>query len=359
MADYWKSNPKKYCELCKCWMADNKISIQNHENGMRHKASVAKKVNELTRSKKTAETDKKSLETCLQQMNDNAHISMMKDLERDPSLAKQYGIVLAKSDTGKSNEEKSEEKSRVNKSRLDPPNPENIWKESITPDGKHYYWNVATRVTQWTRPDGVIEPDNRSVKEEKDRLKDFVLNRLVELSESGSKGANEAVLQAFNPSSVAEIEPVVDKLSADTSNDDQQLNTGKHREPVQFDGPRIDLLGPWVRCDDIPKPKLPKLDLPDTINNYTKQHSQISDVINEKLTILTQLEETTEKYHENSSLLNLKEKVIPPGCCSLGNIKKSDNNNCNIEQSNNNPARIVFRRRPTANRTIRPPQNDE
>ena len=28
-ADYWKSNPRHFCEFCKCWIADNKpVSIQ-------------------------------------------------------------------------------------------------------------------------------------------------------------------------------------------------------------------------------------------------------------------------------------------------------------------------------------------
>ncbi|TNN15559.1 WW domain-binding protein isoform 4 [Schistosoma japonicum] len=249
MADYWKSNPKKYCELCKCWMADNKISIQNHENGMRHKASVAKKVNELTRSNKCAEMEKKNLEACLQQINDSAHLSMMKDLERDPSLAKQYGIVLAKSPYGQSNDESNKmEKPATNKSRSNLPNAANIWKESITPDGKHYYWNVATRATQWTRPNGIIEPEQRPPTEEKTRLKEFVLNRLVELSESGSTEANEAVLQAFNvpPSN---IEPIIKKLPNNTSNEAPKCSDIV--APIQFQGPRVDLLGPWVPCDDM------------------------------------------------------------------------------------------------------------
>ena len=25
MADVWKSQPRKYCEICKCWLADNKV----------------------------------------------------------------------------------------------------------------------------------------------------------------------------------------------------------------------------------------------------------------------------------------------------------------------------------------------
>nr|CAH8843240.1 unnamed protein product [Trichobilharzia regenti] len=292
---------------------------------------------------------------------------MMKDLERDPSLAKQYGIELAKEIKANHTEEslsKTEKSLPAVKSRLDPPKPENIWRESITPDGKHYYWNIATRMTQWTRPDGIIEPDNRTVKQEKDRLKDFVFNRLVELSESGSKGANEAVLQAFNASVDEDISipTVVEKPTVDRHHNDERPSTPEPKKPIEFHGPRIDLLGPWVACEDVPtKPKLPKLDLPIITNDVV--YSQ-NPVLNEKLSVIAHLEEATEKSIENTSLFNPVEKVIHPGSCLGGggsSIKKSEDNGCKVEQSSSsNPARIVFRRRPPgSNRSIRAPQNDD
>ncbi|OON22866.1 U1 zinc finger [Opisthorchis viverrini] len=70
MADYWKSNPKKFCDVCKCWMADNKISVQNHESGLRHKANVEKKMNELLRNNKNSEREEQKLRDSIQQMND-------------------------------------------------------------------------------------------------------------------------------------------------------------------------------------------------------------------------------------------------------------------------------------------------
>uniref|UniRef100_A0A8C6Y3P6 WW domain-binding protein 4 n=1 Tax=Naja naja TaxID=35670 RepID=A0A8C6Y3P6_NAJNA len=47
MADYWKSQPKKFCDYCKCWIADNKPSIDFHERGKNHKENVAKKISEI------------------------------------------------------------------------------------------------------------------------------------------------------------------------------------------------------------------------------------------------------------------------------------------------------------------------
>eukprot|EP00053_Salpingoeca_punica_P013624 m.123331 g.123331 ORF g.123331 m.123331 type:complete len:66 (-) comp16245_c2_seq1:2408-2605(-) len=46
MADVWKSQPRKFCKFCECWIADNKVSVQFHENGRRHKENVDKRVRE-------------------------------------------------------------------------------------------------------------------------------------------------------------------------------------------------------------------------------------------------------------------------------------------------------------------------
>jgi WW domain-binding protein 4 len=48
MADYWKSNAKKYCEFCKVWIADNKASVNIHESGRKHKDAVKAKLFSVT-----------------------------------------------------------------------------------------------------------------------------------------------------------------------------------------------------------------------------------------------------------------------------------------------------------------------
>lgn len=36
MTEAWRSNPMHWCEVCKCWMADNRASRLHHERGARH-----------------------------------------------------------------------------------------------------------------------------------------------------------------------------------------------------------------------------------------------------------------------------------------------------------------------------------
>lgn len=51
-SEYWKSNPRKFCDFCKCWIAENKPSIEFHERGKRHKENVQKRLEEISKKGK-------------------------------------------------------------------------------------------------------------------------------------------------------------------------------------------------------------------------------------------------------------------------------------------------------------------
>ncbi|KAF7636731.1 WW domain-containing protein [Meloidogyne graminicola] len=55
MTDYWKSYAKKFCEICKCWYADNKISAERHELGARHKVMVQQRIRDSAKKAKNKE----------------------------------------------------------------------------------------------------------------------------------------------------------------------------------------------------------------------------------------------------------------------------------------------------------------
>lgn len=59
-ADYWKSQGRKFCDFCRCWIADNKPSIEFHEGGKKHKENVSKRLKEIHKnSAKQAKITKK------------------------------------------------------------------------------------------------------------------------------------------------------------------------------------------------------------------------------------------------------------------------------------------------------------
>jgi WW domain-binding protein 4 len=55
MSEYWVSTKKKYCEICKIWFADNKVSVENHERGMGHKINVQKRLRDMGKEAKDRE----------------------------------------------------------------------------------------------------------------------------------------------------------------------------------------------------------------------------------------------------------------------------------------------------------------
>uniref|UniRef100_A0A0L8HC29 WW domain-binding protein 4 n=1 Tax=Octopus bimaculoides TaxID=37653 RepID=A0A0L8HC29_OCTBM len=149
MADYWKSQPRKFCEFCKCWLTENKPSIEFHEKGKRHQENVRKKI------------DAAALE------------AFKKDIINDPSLAKQYGISLpTKKQSGSDNDipvnKPVLQTETVAAETTDSENPDNIgkpeeeeqqteeeatdWYEAVSDEGYHYYWNTKTNESVWEKP---------------------------------------------------------------------------------------------------------------------------------------------------------------------------------------------------------------
>lgn len=41
---------------------------------------------------------------------------------------------------------------------MSPPFAQPVWQEFRTPDGRVYYYNAATKVTQWTKPEELMSP---------------------------------------------------------------------------------------------------------------------------------------------------------------------------------------------------------
>jgi len=68
----WKSQENKFCKYCKCWVADNPVSQNFHEQGARHKKALADSLTEMKRkSIKDAKTEDKRVDA-IRQMEEAA-----------------------------------------------------------------------------------------------------------------------------------------------------------------------------------------------------------------------------------------------------------------------------------------------
>ncbi|XP_015117801.1 WW domain-binding protein 4 [Diachasma alloeum] len=80
-ADYWKSQGRKFCDFCKCWIADNKPSIQFHEGGKKHKENVTKRLKEIHKNSAKQAKQTRKFENDLKNMESAAMAAYLKDVE--------------------------------------------------------------------------------------------------------------------------------------------------------------------------------------------------------------------------------------------------------------------------------------
>uniref|UniRef100_A0A1Q3F1Q9 Putative spliceosomal protein fbp21 n=1 Tax=Culex tarsalis TaxID=7177 RepID=A0A1Q3F1Q9_CULTA len=92
MADYWKSNDRKYCDFCQCWIADNKPSIQFHESGKRHKANVQKRLTDIGRNSYKAQKEQSKVDAEMRKMNDAAMKAYMQDISAGADISSRAAL---------------------------------------------------------------------------------------------------------------------------------------------------------------------------------------------------------------------------------------------------------------------------
>uniref|UniRef100_A0A182NQ28 WW domain-binding protein 4 n=1 Tax=Anopheles dirus TaxID=7168 RepID=A0A182NQ28_9DIPT len=199
MADYWKSNDRKYCDFCKCWIADNKSSIQFHENGKRHQQNVQKRITEISRNSYKAQQEQNKIDADLKKMNDAAMKAYMQDISAGADISsrelhEKQKLDVANETTaqeehlagpssnasgatdsrrprpkkgreadplylpGIESDEESESskgKAMIKKRRIEETTNatnESMWVEAENDEGFPYFWNVKTGESIWEPP---------------------------------------------------------------------------------------------------------------------------------------------------------------------------------------------------------------
>ncbi|XP_065130899.1 WW domain-binding protein 4 [Paramisgurnus dabryanus] len=154
MADYWKSQPKKFCQYCKCWIADNKPCIEFHERGKNHKENVAAKIEEIKKKSVAKAKQEKKMSKEFAAMEEAAQKAYEEDLKRltgtGESLSPAPAPAPARPQT-KSKKFEVKGKMKVKESRKIQTG--SIWVEGRTDDGQIYYYNTITGESQWENPD--------------------------------------------------------------------------------------------------------------------------------------------------------------------------------------------------------------
>lgn len=201
MSEYWKSLPRKYCEVCKCWFADNRASIEFHERGKRHQENAQKQIQDIQKRgikefkrQKQLEDDmaniekaalaayKKDLQNNLEALpNSSSNLihSTVSDLSSNVELSsysktiqpkkrkENINVKKGKTSNGskcvKIKKEKTAETLNNVTVKQEEVEETRKWYEAMSDEGYKYYWNVENSESRWEPPeDGYVSLEEQA-----------------------------------------------------------------------------------------------------------------------------------------------------------------------------------------------------
>lgn len=165
MSEYWKSNPRKFCDFCKCWIADNKPSVDFHERGKRHKENVQKRLAEMGRKGQEDYEAKLQEEDFLKSMEEAAMKAYKADIEKNPDMTGAKISEIAKASNAElvvgKKKAPAQSTTATSKPAAAAAAPK-VWHEARAADKTSYYWNTETGESTWEVPkEGFLSIDDQ------------------------------------------------------------------------------------------------------------------------------------------------------------------------------------------------------
>uniref|UniRef100_A0A8C2JSR5 WW domain-binding protein 4 n=1 Tax=Cyprinus carpio TaxID=7962 RepID=A0A8C2JSR5_CYPCA len=160
MTEFWKSQPRKFCQYCKCWIADNKPSVEFHERGKNHKENVSAKIAEIKKKSLAKAKQEKKMSKEFAAMEEAAQKAYEEDLKRLAGHSSGESVAPSEAPAKTQKKPKKLKASVPSESRSSYRT--DVWMRGTGNDGLEYFYNTVTGESQWEKPDGFVDESSSS-----------------------------------------------------------------------------------------------------------------------------------------------------------------------------------------------------
>ncbi|KAL6756434.1 hypothetical protein V8C86DRAFT_72544 [Haematococcus lacustris] len=99
MTEAWRSNAMHWCDVCKCWLNDTKAAKAHHEQGMGHKANLARKLRDMARKAEDEKRQKVQVANSLSRIEEQAQAKFQED-KKSAAAAAAAEVAAAEARSG-------------------------------------------------------------------------------------------------------------------------------------------------------------------------------------------------------------------------------------------------------------------
>eukprot|EP00928_Gymnodinium_smaydae_P055159 TRINITY_DN38757_c0_g1_i1.p1 TRINITY_DN38757_c0_g1~~TRINITY_DN38757_c0_g1_i1.p1 ORF type:complete len:411 (+),score=87.44 TRINITY_DN38757_c0_g1_i1:114-1235(+) len=168
MTEWWVSQAKHWCKVCKVWTGGHKSQILKHEGGRGHIENEQKMLKSMRERETGRVADEKDLKRQLEEIERKAMAAMAAQPASAASSGASHssgpgsGLSMSLGDTIAAEKRAIQEKVEAAKRRKTEAAPDgaaSAWTRHTDPNsGASYYYNSVTKESSWQPPPGFSEP---------------------------------------------------------------------------------------------------------------------------------------------------------------------------------------------------------